>query len=194
MTRLADFVTPRPDIRRSGQQREARSALRNAVSGGSQLSKSATDSGPERPVPFHLLNRDRKGCMANGMRAGEYAAESPDWRSFRHPRPLNSPSSVTVGRHSQPHITKTEPLTGSLPVERWQVFSGGHPLPNQQSLDAAAAAIQLLHGPRIPRFNSFSRFRRRFSHVGVAGHENITLEDLRRATSYWWNLAYPSRT
>jgi glycerate 2-kinase len=34
--------------------------------------------------------------------------------------------------------------SASLDLNKWQIFSGGHPLPNQQSLDAAKAALELL--------------------------------------------------
>ena len=40
-------------------------------------------------------------------------------------------------------ILATNAVTSEVP-KRFQVFTGGHPLPNQGSLDAAAAALQLL--------------------------------------------------
>src|SRR5262245_41197812 len=37
-----------------------------------------------------------------------------------------------------------ETVTRLLPPSRWQIFAGGHPLPNEASLDAASAAFALL--------------------------------------------------
>src|SRR5262245_5831726 len=38
-----------------------------------------------------------------------------------------------------------ETVTRVLPPSRWQVFAGGHPLPNEASLDAASAAFALVN-------------------------------------------------
>ncbi|HEX8174334.1 MAG TPA: DUF4147 domain-containing protein [Pyrinomonadaceae bacterium] len=65
---------------------------------------------------------------------------------------------------------------------RWTFFSGGHPLPNQGSLDAARAAIQLLR--RADKTGALVLFL--ISGGGSASFElpvdaRITLEDLREA-------------
>jgi glycerate 2-kinase len=70
----------------------------------------------------------------------------------------------------------------SLLSSRWKVFAGGHPLPNQESLDAARSAINLLRRADMER--GLVLFL--ISGGGSAAFElprdgRITLEDLRKA-------------
>jgi hydroxypyruvate reductase len=73
--------------------------------------------------------------------------------------------------------------SASLPdLKKWQIFLGGHPLPNQQSLDAARSALELLD--RADRERALVIFL--ISGGGSAMFEwprspEITLEDLREA-------------
>jgi glycerate 2-kinase len=72
------------------------------------------------------------------------------------------------------------PELHTLESGRWRVFAGGHPLPNQQSLDAAQAAFELLR--RADKQCALVVFL--ISGGGSAmiewpGHEGITLADLR---------------
>jgi glycerate 2-kinase len=69
-----------------------------------------------------------------------------------------------------------------IDLNKWQTFAGGHPLPNQQSLDAAKAALELLE--RADHERALVIFL--ISGGGSAMFEwprsaEITLEDLREA-------------
>jgi glycerate 2-kinase len=57
--------------------------------------------------------------------------------------PMARAAERTLGTRITDGIVATNAKTGELP-SRFQVFTGGHPLPNQDSLEAAAAALQLL--------------------------------------------------
>ncbi|MDT7603037.1 MAG: glycerate 2-kinase [Acidobacteriota bacterium] len=48
-----------------------------------------------------------------------------------------------LGEHLREGVVSAPPLKTPLPA-RWQVFEGGHPLPNEASLQAARAALDLL--------------------------------------------------
>jgi glycerate 2-kinase len=70
----------------------------------------------------------------------------------------------------------------ALASERWRVFAGGHPMPNQDSLDAAQAALELLRNAEEE--HALVIFL--ISGGGSAmlewpGDERITLADLREA-------------
>lgn len=76
----------------------------------------------------------------------------------------------------------SSPTSGSKLSERWRVFEGGHPLPNEASLDAARAAFVLLNEANA----SSSLVVFLISGGGSAMLElpcdaRITLEDLREA-------------
>jgi glycerate 2-kinase len=82
-----------------------------------------------------------------------------------------------VEQGEQKAFTTSQPLSS-----RWRVFAGGHPLPNQKSLQAARAAIELLR--RADKEGALVLFL--ISGGGSAAFElpndaRITLEDLRRA-------------
>lgn len=51
---------------------------------------------------------------------------------------------ITRGVVSGPDCPELNALRSERGSERWRVFAGGHPLPNQESLDAAKAAFDLL--------------------------------------------------
>ena len=52
---------------------------------------------------------------------------------------------LTAGLISGPATAKGQSeVVRSLAPERWQIFAGGHPIPNQQSLNAARASFELL--------------------------------------------------
>lgn len=94
----------------------------------------------------------------------------------------SSPQVRSYDGISGPEIIESEAHAWSLPPKRWQVFAGGHPLPNQQSLNAAAAAFQLLQ--RANQERALIIFL--ISGGGSAmmewpANEAITLADLRRA-------------
>jgi hydroxypyruvate reductase len=98
------------------------------------------------------------------------------------PAPTFRPQVLLHDHLSSAAQSDAEANQWSLPAERWQVFAGGHPLPNQQSLDAAAAAFQLLQRAEAER--SLIIFL--ISGGGSAmlewpAHESVTLDDLRRA-------------
>jgi len=102
---------------------------------------------------------------------------------------ISAPSTITLqtrmpGSQDLQRAEAANSLTKarSLPTERWQVFEGGHPLPNQQSLDAAHAAFGLLQ--RAEEESALMIFL--VSGGGSAmlewtSDEGITLEDLRGA-------------
>lgn len=58
--------------------------------------------------------------------------------------PMARAAERSLGERITEGIAVTNAVTGEVP-QRFQVFTGGHPLPNQGSLDAAATALQLLH-------------------------------------------------
>jgi glycerate 2-kinase len=58
-------------------------------------------------------------------------------------RPMASALSEILGEHLTAGVIAAPTADNSL-SERWRVFAGGHPLPNQASLDAARAAFDLL--------------------------------------------------
>jgi len=87
---------------------------------------------------------------------------------------------LTAGVISGPAISQLQDL--SFVLERWQFFKGGHPLPNSESLNAAKASFDLLK--RADQERALVLFL--ISGGGSAMlewpiHDEITLEDLRRA-------------
>ncbi len=59
--------------------------------------------------------------------------------------PMARAAERVLGERLTGGMVATNELTGEAP-QRLQLFIGGHPLPNQGSLDGAAAALQLLRG------------------------------------------------
>ncbi|MBI1766587.1 MAG: DUF4147 domain-containing protein [Acidobacteria bacterium] len=57
--------------------------------------------------------------------------------------PMARAAERSLGDRITEGLVATNAVTGAVP-QRFQVFTGGHPLPNQGSLDAAAAALKLL--------------------------------------------------
>jgi hydroxypyruvate reductase len=53
-------------------------------------------------------------------------------------------SEVLGNRLTRGVLTGPLPLAEVVALDRWEIFNGGHPLPNQQSLQAARAAFDLL--------------------------------------------------
>lgn len=102
---------------------------------------------------------------------GQVSAEEASTAMFRH-----------VVRKAIEQGERTASMNSSPLSSRWKVFAGGHPLPNQGSLDAARAAIDLLrHADETGALILFL-----ISGGGSAAFEwpidtGITLEDLREA-------------
>lgn len=57
--------------------------------------------------------------------------------------PMARAAERSLGSRISAGIVATNAVTGEVP-QRFQVFTGGHPLPNQGSLEAATAALELL--------------------------------------------------
>jgi glycerate 2-kinase len=71
---------------------------------------------------------------------------------------------------------------GNLDLQRWQLFSGGHPLPNQESLSAAKAAFELLdHAGAEPGLVVFLISGGGSAMIEWPRNDRITLSDLREA-------------
>lgn len=110
------------------------------------------------------------GLLQQLVSSGQVSAEEAGTEMFRG-----------VVRGAVEHKAQ-HPSSSSALSERWKVFAGGHPLPNQASLDAGRAAINLLH--RAEREHSLVLFL--ISGGGSAAFEwplsaKVTLEDLREA-------------
>jgi glycerate 2-kinase len=103
------------------EELDARAAVRRAISfDGARLNISGEefDCGVR---PFDVYS------VALGKAAGQMAAGLDE----------------ILGVHLRAGVVSAPPLNVSLPA-RWQVFAGGHPLPNAPSLQAARAAFDLL--------------------------------------------------
>ncbi len=160
------------------------SALRNAVSlRGSNLQ--ICDTTLDLSTSFHPIYSIALGKAAWPMAcalesilqdrliAGVISGPSPPTL------PTSMPSSDGFTR---PEITDSRTQAWSLPAERWQVFAGGHPLPNQQSLDAARAAFGLLQRAEDERaLIIFLISGGGSAMLEWAANETITLDDMRRA-------------
>lgn len=150
-------------------------ALR-AVDAGAAVRKTIRLDGPELFVCDRRI--DPRGSPIYSIALGKAAI--PMARALEE----RLGSKFTQGVIAGPVISRPTPFDSNQADEltRWQIFEGGHPVPNQQSLNAAAAAFALLDRANVESANVIFLI----SGGGSAMlewpiSEGITLDDIRKA-------------